>query len=105
MSGGDRPGGLHRPDCAVQQVSALRAQFPAGAVTDREAFTVRIVLIKQVSALRAQLPAGAVTAREVFTVRIVLIKQVNALCAQLPAGASKSKPIIADGSATKGHEQ
>ena len=45
------------------------------------------------------------TAREVFAVRIVLIKQVSALRAQLPAGASKSKPIIADGSATKGHEQ
>jgi hypothetical protein len=58
-------------------------------VTARKAFTVR----------------EAFATREVFAVRIVLIKQVSALRAQLPAGASKSKPIIADGSATKGHEQ
>ena len=47
-----------------KQVSALRAQFPAGTVAAQEVMPAGIVQFKQVSALRAQFPAGAVAARD-----------------------------------------
>ena len=91
--------GCQLPICSlivqIQQVSALRAQFSAGAVAAREVFAARIVQIQQVSALRAQFSAGAVTAREIFVAWIVLIQQVSALRAQFPAGAVTAREVYA----------
>ena len=63
---GQWPLGRFMPAGVVRfkQVSALRAQFPAGVVDAREVMPAGIVQFKQVSALRAQFPAGAVAVRE-----------------------------------------
>ena len=98
--GSGRPGGLCLPElCSSSKSVRCAHNFQPGQWPPGRIMPSRVVQFKQVSALRAQFPSGAVATREVIPSGIVQFKQVSALRAQFPAGTVATREVMPSGAA------